>query len=150
MSSRLQTVWCRKFPKTSKPSVSALYGAGRRPVSRLETTRGKYHLALVSKHQTWGLHSVPHCKQFGAGSFQKHQNLLCLLSAEPADARFRDYKGQVALSLNFKAPNLGPAFSSRLQTVWCREFSKTSKPSVSAPYGAGPRPVLRLEGKSSI
>ena len=31
---------------------------------------------MISKHQTWGLHSVPHCKQFGAGSFAKHQNLL--------------------------------------------------------------------------
>ena len=55
---------------------------------------------------------------------------------EPADAQFCGFKGKLALSLAFKAPNLAPAFSSTLQIVWCRKLSETSKPCVSAPYGA--------------
>ena len=111
--------------------------------------RGEQHLSLLSKHQTWGLHLVPHCKQFGAESFLKHQNLQCLPSMEPADVRLCSYKGKVALKLDFKAPDLGPAFSSTLQIVWCRKFSETLIPSVFALYGHGRCPVMRLSGESS-
>ena len=55
---------------------------------------------------------------------------------DTADAQLCGYQGKVALSLAFKAPNLAPAFSSTLQIVWCRKLSETSKPCVSAPYGA--------------
>ena len=69
---------------------------------------------------------------------------------ELTDARFWGYKekGKAPLNLGFKAPNLAPAFSSTLLIVWCGKFAERSKPSVSALYGAGRRPVLGLPWKS--
>ena len=66
-----------------------------------------------------------------------------------AEDGIKDSKGKVTLNLEFKAPNLAPAFTSILQIVWCRKFSDISKLSVSDLYEVGRRPVLRLQGESS-
>ena len=63
---------------------------------------------------------------------------------KPADAQFSGYRAKILLKLGFRAPNLEPPLSSRLQIICCKQFFQRSNFSVSAPYAGGRRPVIQL------
>ena len=138
LSSTLQTVWCRNFSKRSKLSVSALYGAGRRPVLRLQGEATKAPNLAPAFSSTL---QIVWCRKFS------ETPKLSVSALHGAGRRpVLRLEGAGSTYPCFQSTKLGACIISTLQIVWCRKY--TSKLSVSALHGAGRRPVL-LEGAGS-